>query len=50
MVNLLCKRAKNAYFAELDELSKLSCVGRSCESYRRGGGRIDAQRIIIYVA
>ena len=27
-VNLLRKRAKSVYFAELDELSKLSCVER----------------------
>ena len=45
----LRKRAKNAYFAQLDELSKLSWVERSCISYRRVGGRIGARSINIYV-
>ena len=45
----LGKRAKNAYFAQLDELSKLSRVERSCISYRRVGGRIGARSINIYV-
>ena len=45
----LRKRAKNAYFAQLDELSKLSLVERSCISYRRVGGRLGARSINIYV-
>ena len=45
----LRKRAKNAYFAQLDELSELSLFERSCISYRRVGGRIGARSINIYV-
>ena len=45
----LRKRAKNAYFAQLDELSKLSWVERSCISYGRVGVRIGARSINIYV-
>ena len=41
------KRAKIAYFADLDELSKLSWVVWPCEYVKRSGGKIDTHATIL---